>query len=118
MVRSAPVPNHGSWKHREDEVLGWQQYLVELVAWCSQGSPVFSREVEQASRWSAPIAWRSLSSDQQSRAIRLFAILKAAFAGHGRISLLIAGFQEGIDVSWDVASMDAFGNRATYMALF
>ena len=50
-----------------------------------------------------PIRWSKLSVDQQSRAVRLCALLNAAFAEHGWISLMIQGFQEGLDVLPEVA---------------
>ena len=84
---------------REDEILGWSVYLQELASWASQGSVKFGREIELSSRWIEPIIWNKLSSEQQNRAVRLQALLSAAFAEHGRITLMVQGFQEGLDIS-------------------
>ena len=45
-----------------------------------------------------PIRWSRLSREQQNRAVRLCALLRAAFVDHGRISVMIEGYQEGLDV--------------------
>ena len=42
-------------------------------------------------------------------------MLKAAFNGHGRISLLIQGFSEGLDIVAVAMQGDFFGNSMTYM---
>ena len=113
-IGNPPTVNHKAWKSREEEILGWSVYLQELSSWASQGSVKFGREIEQSSRWLEPINWGRLSSDQQNRAVRLCALLSAAFAEHGRISLMIQGFQEGLDVIPEFADSRApepYGNR-------
>ena len=95
-LSSPPQSNHESWRTREDEILGMNQYLQELVSWANQGSVEFGREIAQCARWTTQIAYNTLTKSQQSRAVRLFSLLKAAFNGHGRISLLIQGFSEGL----------------------
>ena len=97
-LSSPPQSNHDSWRTREDEILGMNQYLQELVSWANQGSVEFGREIAQCARWTTQIAYNPLTKSQQSRAVRLFSLLKAAFNGHGRISLLIQGFSEGLDI--------------------
>ena len=50
---------------------------------------------------------------QQNRAVRLQALLSAAFAEHGRITLMVQGFQEGLDISpeFDSRASEPYGNR-------
>ena len=96
-------PHISKLPSREEEILGWSVYFQELASWASQGSVKFGREIEQSSRWLEPIRWSKLSLDQQSRAVRLCALLNAAFAEHVWISLMIQGFQEGLDVLPEVA---------------
>ena len=103
------------WHSREEEVIGWTGYLTSLVNWCSLGSIQFGREIEQASRWPSPIVWRTLSKDQQTRAIRLCSILKLAFSNHARISMMISGFMEGLDIIPGTSAGDVFGNATTYL---
>ena len=112
-IGNPPTVNHKAWKSREDEILGWSVYLQELSSWASQGSVKFGREIELSSRWIEPIIWNRLSSEQQNRAVRLQALLSAAFAEHGRITLMVQGFQEGLDISpeFDSRASEPYGNR-------
>ena len=91
------------WKNREAEILGWEDYLSQLVAWAAQASEVFASEISQATRWATPVQWDSLSRPQKNRASRLFSILKAAFSGHPRTSMFISVFGEGM-------SLQSFGS--------
>ena len=80
----------------------------------SQGSVKFGREIELSSgEWTEPIIWSRLSNEQQNRAVRLQALLSAAFAEHGRITLMVQGFQEGLDISpeFDSRASEPYGNR-------
>ena len=95
--------------------LGMNQYLQELVSWANQGRVEFGREIAQCARWTTQIAYNTLTKSQQSRAVRLFSLLKAAFNGHGRISLLIQGFSEGLDIVAVAMQGDFFGNSMSYM---
>ena len=52
----------------------------------------------------------------RTRAVRLGSLLKTAFASHARISLLILGFQEGLDIQQGVTTGDVFANATTYMS--
>ena len=112
-IGNPPTVNHKAWKSREDEILGWSVYLQELSSWASQGSVKFGREIELSSRWIEPIIWNRLSSEQQNRAVRLQALLSAAFAEHGRIALMVQGFQEGLDISpeFDSRASEPYRNR-------
>ena len=94
----APTPAVDLWKSREQEILGWNEYLAHLVAWAAQASEVFATEIQQAAKWHTTIPFNSLTVQQRSRASRLFAILKAAFSGHARTSMLISVFAEGLDL--------------------
>lgn len=91
----APSPA-GTWKNREEEVLGWAGYLDEPSSWAAGGSLEFSVEIQHSSRWPGPIKWSALSSVQQSRSRRLMSILKAAFHENPRCIALINAFSEGV----------------------
>ena len=112
---SPPSPNHQAWKGRESEVLGMSTYIHELVAWANQASVEFGKEIAQAARWPTQIAWNTLSKSQQARGVRLFSVLKAAFADHGRITLMIQSFGEGLDIVAVAMQGDVFGNSLSYM---
>ncbi|CAE7748672.1 ZCCHC13 [Symbiodinium sp. CCMP2592] len=112
---SPPTPNHQAWKGRESEVLGMNAYIHELVAWANQASVEFGKEIAQAARWPTQIAWNTLSKSQQARGVRLFSVLKAAFADHGRITLMIQSFGEGLDIVAVAMQGDVFGNSLSYM---
>ena len=66
-LSSPPQSNHESWRTREDEILGMNQYLQELVSWANQGSVEFGREIAQCARWTTQIAYNTLTKSQQSR---------------------------------------------------
>ena len=106
-LAAPPVANHQAWKGRESEVLGMNAYVHELVAWANQASVEFGKEIAQAARWPTQIAWNTLSRSQQTRGVRLDSVLKAAFADHGRITLMIQSFGEGLDI--DCCSRHARG---------
>ena len=111
----SPTVDYSAWKTREDEVLGFTSYVQELVAWASQGSVQFGREIEQSTHWPTSIAWSTLGVDQQSRAVRLSAILKATFGSHGRIAVMIQSFQEGIDIVPGVTLGDPYSSSNLYL---
>ena len=91
----APTPV-GTWKTREEEVLGWAGYLDELSSWAAGGSLEFSVEIQHSSRWPGPIRWSALSGAQQARSRRLMSILKAAFHDKPRCVALVNAFSEGV----------------------
>ena len=101
----APVPQVEQWKSREQEVLGWHEYLTQLVSWAAQASEIFAHEISQSSRWDTTIGWQGLTSAQKSRSSRLFSILKAAFVSHPRTSMLTAVFAEGLNLQEHVVGM-------------
>ena len=85
-----PVPSVASWTSRDAEVIGWSTYVSSLCAWAAQASMDFSIEIQQASRWPSSISWETLQPQKQARALRLHAILKAAFNEHPRTNNLIS----------------------------
>ena len=91
----APTPV-GTWKTREEEVLGWAGYLDELSSWVAGGSLEFSVEIQHSSRWPGPIRWSALSGAQQARSRRLMSILKAALHDNPRCVALVNAFSEGV----------------------
>ena len=60
-LSSPPQSNHETWRSREEEILGMNQYLQELVSWSNQGPVDFGREIAQAARWQTQITWGSLT---------------------------------------------------------
>ena len=60
----APVPQVDQWKNREQEVLGWNDYMTQLISWASQASEVFANEISQSARWHSVIGWSTLSGAQ------------------------------------------------------
>ena len=93
---SPPVPSVASWTSRDAEVIGWSTYVSSLSTWAAQASMDFSIEIQQASRWPSSISWETLQPQKQARALRLHAILKAAFNEHPRTNDLISAFGEGV----------------------
>ena len=91
-----PVPNVAGWTSRDTEVIGWATYVSSLSAWAAQASMDFSIEIQQASRWPTSIVWEALQPQKQARALRLHAILKAAFNEHPRTNNLISACGEGV----------------------
>ena len=94
----APVPPVESWRSRELEILGWSDYLTQLVSWSAQGSELFSNEITQAAKWPTVIEWNTFTKTQRSRSTRLHAILKSAFVSHPRTSMLNSVFGEGMNL--------------------
>ena len=93
---SVPKPAVDGWKTREQEISGYQDFLVDLRAWAALASSEFAAEIDQASRWHSEIIMATLTKPQQVRSTRLLSILKSAFSGHGRTENLIRAFQAGI----------------------
>ena len=87
---------------RETEVLGWQKYLGELIAWAMQASLELGNEIEHASKWPGPLTWSEMTLHQRARSMRLFAIVKSTFASHARTSALMRFLKEFL---WQVAML-------------
>ena len=105
-IGNPPVPEVAKWTNRETEVLGWQKYQGELVAWAMQASLELGNEIEHASRWPGPLTWSEMTMQQRSRSMRLFAIIKSTFANHARTATLINAFSEGISLASSSVDMN------------
>ena len=105
-IGNPPVPEVAKWTNRETEVLGWQKYLGELVAWAMQASLELGNEIEHSSRWPGPLTWGEMTMQQRSRSMRLFAIIKSTFANHARTATLINAFSEGISLASSSVDMN------------
>ena len=97
-IGSPPQPLFDKWVNRESEVLGWAQYVADLSAWASQASLEFGNEIQQSSKWGAPIKWNSMTMSMRSRSMRLLAILRSTFMNHPRSATLIGAFMEGVNL--------------------
>ena len=94
-IGNPPTPEVSKWASRETEVLGWQKYLGELIAWAMQASLELGNEIEHASKCPGPLTWSEMTLHQRARSMRLFVIVKSTFASHARTSALINAFSEG-----------------------
>ena len=90
-----PSPQYDGWKNREQEILGFNEYLTTLKGWVALGSDTFPIEIEQAIKWPHEIFQASLTKPQAQRSNRLFAILRQAFAGHARADMILRSYIEG-----------------------
>ena len=106
------MPEVAKWTNRETEVLGWQKYLQELVAWAMQASLELGNETEHSSRWPGPLTWGEMTMQQRSRSMRLFAIIKSTFANHARTATLINAFSEGISLASSSVDMNPVCKQA------
>ena len=86
--------------------MGFSEYLSMLTSWAAQASLEFAQEIEQASRWGGVLHWDSLSGPSKNRSTRLLAILRNAFLGHSRTSMLISAFVEGVSLDSHVGVVD------------
>ena len=105
----APVPDTSKWVNRESEIMGFSEYLSMLTSWAAQASLEFAQEIEQASRWGGVLGvlhWDALSGPSKNRSTRLLAILRNAFLGHSRTSMLISAFLEGVSLDSHVSVVD------------
>ena len=102
----APVPDTSKWVNRESEIMGFSEYLSMLTSWAAQASLEFAQEIEQASRWGGVLHWDALSGPSKNRSTRLLAILRNAFLGHSRTSMLISAFLEGVSLDSHVSVVD------------
>ena len=95
---SPPKPCFENWSNRESEVVGWNQYLLDLSAWAAQASMEFSAEIQQCARRPNPISLEGLTPARRARAMRLHAILKSSLQEHARTSNLVNAFGEGVSL--------------------
>ena len=77
-----PLPKceHGTWKTREQEILGFAGYVQSLRSWVALASDTFGWELESALSWPHELHMTNLKPAQQLRSARLLAILTQAFA--------------------------------------
>ena len=101
----APVPDTSKWTSRESEIMGFSEYLSMLTSWAAQASLEFAQEIEQSSRWNGVLHW-DVSGPAKNRSTRLLAILRNAFVGHARTSMLINAFLEGVSLDSHTGTLD------------
>ena len=102
----APVPDTSKWSSRESEIMGFSEYLSMLTSWAAQASLEFAQEIEQSSRWNGVLHWDALSGPAKNRSTRLLAILRIAFVGHARTTMLINAFLEGVSLDAHTGALD------------
>ena len=90
-----PSPQFDGWKNREQEILGFNEYLTTLKGWVALGSDTFPIEIEQAIKWPHEIFQATLTKPQAQRSNRLLAILRQAFASHARADMILRSYVEG-----------------------
>ena len=100
-----PTIEFSKWKSRQDEILGFADYVSSLKAWVSLGSDVFAWEIECCLSWTQEIHMSALKPQQQVRSARLLAILIQTFQNHPRASMLIQAYTEGVGVDGVFASL-------------
>ena len=103
---SPPKPCFENRSNRESEVVGWNQYLLDLSAWATQASMEFSTEIQQCARWPNPISLEGLTPARRARAMRLRAILKSSLQEHARTSNLVNAFGEGVSLDDPCADLN------------
>ena len=86
--------------------MGFSEYLSMLTSWAAQASLQFAQEIEQSSRWNGVLHWDALSGPAKNRSTRLLAILRNAFVGHARTSMLINAFLEGVSLDSHTGALD------------
>ena len=93
-----PLPKceHGSWKTRQDEILGFASYVQSLKSWVALASDTFGWELESSLGWPHELRMSVLKPAQQLRSARLLAILIQAFAEYPRAHMILQAYSEGI----------------------
>ena len=93
-----PLPKceHGTWKTREQEILGFAGYVQSLRSWVALASETFGWELESALSWPHKLHMTNLKPAQQLRSARLLAILTQAFAEYPRAHMILQAYSEGI----------------------
>ena len=87
---------HGTWKTREQEILGFAGYVQSLRSWVALASDTFGWELESALSWPHELHMTNLKPAQQLRSARLLAILTQAFAEYPRAHMILQAYSEGI----------------------
>ena len=93
-----PLPKceHGTWKTREQEILGFAGYVQSLRSWVALASDTFGWELERALSWPHELHMTNLKPAQQLRSARLLATLTQAFAEYPRAHMILQAYSEGI----------------------
>ena len=91
-----PKCEHGTWKTREQEILGFAGYVQSLRSWVALASDTFGWELESALNWPHELHMTNLKPAQQLRSARLLAILTQAFAEYPRAHMILQAYSEGI----------------------
>ena len=92
-----PTPDFKKWSvNRQEEILCFSEYVLQLRSWVALGSDVFALEIEQALRWPTELHTASLSKGAQVRSTRLLAILQQVFASYPRADMLLRAYIEGV----------------------
>ena len=92
-----PTPDFKKWSvNRQEEILCFSEYVLQLRSWVALGSDVFALEIEQALRWCTELHTASLSKGAQVRSARLLAILQQVFASYPRADMLLRAYIEGV----------------------
>ena len=92
-----PTPDFKKWSvNRQEEILCFSEYVLQLRSWVALGSDVFALEIEQALRWPTELHTASLSKGAQVRSARLLAILQQVFASYPRADMLLRAYIEGV----------------------
>ena len=93
-----PLPKceHGTWKTREQEILGFAGYVQSLRSWVALASDTFGWELESALSWPHELHMTNLKPAQQLRSARLLATLTQALAEYPRAHMILQAYSEGI----------------------
>ena len=92
-----PTPDFKKWSvNRQEEILCFSEYVLQLRSGVALGSDVFALEIEQALRWPTELHTASLSKGAQVRSARLLAILQQVFASYPRADMLLRAYIEGV----------------------
>ena len=86
-----PLPKceHGTWKTREQEILGFTGYVQSLRSWVALASDTFGWELESALSWPHELLLVESETCTQLRSARLLAILTQAFAEYPRAHMIL-----------------------------
>ena len=98
--RLPPMPtiDFENWRTRADEVLRFSDYVQTFGAWVSLGSDIFAWEISQCIGWEQEIQMSVLKSAQQTRSVRLLAILIQTFKDFPRGNTMLQACIEGVGI--------------------
>ena len=108
-----PESGADKWHTREAEISGFSDYVVALQSWAALASMTFAEEISVAARWPEVLWQQSFSEDQKVRSVRLFGILRTAFSGHARASLMVQAFSEGLPLDHSLTDPVRFLGNTT-----